>query len=170
MFGAQGRAVTQILFEHGNLIAALGAARSGAVNAGGFLHRDLEVPVRVRAKLLKQRIQLGLELRPGTGAAHGALHAHLECDFFELFTVLVLAVVYRVHQLVGQGVNDLKCAGKRGRDKDLVDFIGRAFFRPALADVSASYAGACKAAGHLAVRNYKVLGGKHGAQCSHSGL
>ena len=114
VFRAQGRAVTQKLFEHGNLVAALGATRAGAVNTRGFLHRDLEMPMRVRAKLLKQCIQLGLELRTGTGAAHRPLHAHLEGDFFELFTVLVLAVVCRVHQLVGEGVNDLKRAGERG--------------------------------------------------------
>ena len=57
-----------------------------------------------------------------------------------------------------------------GRDKNLVDFIGRTFFRPALADVPASHAGACKAAGHLAVRHHKVVGGKHGAQMGHGGL
>ena len=114
MPGANGRAVTQELFEHRHLVAALRAASAGAVYPRSFLHGDFEVPVRVRAELLKQCIQLGLELWPGSGAAHGALQAHLECNLFELFAVLVLAVVYRVHQLVGQGINDLKDAGECG--------------------------------------------------------
>lgn len=61
-----------------------------------LLHRYRQGGVGVGAKLRQQCQQLHFQFRAGTGAAHRTFEAQTECDFLELFAVLVLAVVNSV--------------------------------------------------------------------------
>ena len=85
------------------------------------------------------------ELWPRTCAAHGAFEAEFEGHFFELFAVLVLAVVHGVDELMHQGVDHVEGVPQSGRDEDLVHAVTRAFGGPALANVAAAHPSAGKA-------------------------
>ena len=102
------------------------------------------------------------ELRPGTCAAHGAFEAEFEGHFFELFAVLVLAVVHGVDELMHQGVDHVEGIPQGGRDEYLVHPIASAFGGPALANVAAANPSAGEATRHLAHRQGVALGDKQG--------
>lgn len=71
--------------------------------------------------------------------------------------MLVLAVVYGVHEFVHQGVKHLNAIAQRRRDKDLIHSVGGCLFAPALANMAAFDIGASKATGHMAFGNCIAL-------------
>ena len=91
-------------------------------------------------------LQFLAQFRARVGAAHGALHAQAEGDFFEFGAVFVLAIVDRVHQFVRQGIEHLDGIVQDRRDEDLVQAVAAALARPALAHMVAAGTRAGKAA------------------------
>jgi hypothetical protein len=63
----------------------------------------------VRAQLVEHLGEHHFELWPRTCAAHGTFESEFEGHFFELFAVLVFAVVNCMDELRHQGVDHVEC-------------------------------------------------------------
>ena len=107
----------------------------------------------VWTQCVQKGVEDDFELWASFSTAHGPFHAHLECNFFEFLAVLVLAVVYRMDQLMHQSVQHVKCLPQRRRDEDLVDTVVATTSAPALAYMTAQRPGAGKTHGNFAERD-----------------
>ena len=107
--------------------------------------------MRVCAQASCQSFKFDFKLRPSTGTTHWAFHPKLKGHLLKDWAVLVLAVIYSMHEFMHESIQYLNAIAKPRRNKDLIHLVSRGLCAPALTDVPAFNVGAGKATGYMAL-------------------